>query len=250
MKILKTGICRMKNNHIVQLTGICIVVLSGLTISNVSAAETGLTSGEIKNIRHLSRALLQSRAIEKKRIEDEVDAERVDIKKMEDSLEQLIDSEKRAMSQVVLEPVKNTNSFTAVFKPEGLAVPAITPSTTEEGLVNAEVTSSAATKLKQDRLKRIQASKNTIASMRVSIDNKLPGPLEFWKKKSERDRRNEHAVRVATSVEKELEKMSQDNQIDIAKLKALKDKLSLKKPDINFDDIGPTYQTKTQHRAQ
>jgi len=240
---------RTINHHLPVL---CVIALLGLNVSTSAVAGNELTSGEIKKVRHLSRALLQSRALEKKRIEAEVAPDRAEIKKIEDSLGDLIANELASLTKVSLTPVNMQATTTAVFNTKS----------SMQGPVTAPVTSPASTKalnhtqaqatgrLKQQRMKRLQASQAAIRNTRLGAEKKLPSRFAFWKKKNARDHRNENIVRIAGDVEQVLDKMVLEGDIDLEQLKVLQKKVSLSKPDIDVDDIAPTFQTRTRHRAQ
>ncbi|MCW8831200.1 MAG: hypothetical protein OQK32_06745 [Gammaproteobacteria bacterium] len=238
----------MKINYFVQCLGVVALTLSATMIPMESVAGNFLTSGETKKIRNVSRTLLQSNAIERKRIEAEIVLERSDISKMEDSLGRLIASELSAMSKVTLESINNANNTASVLIKDGSVVqlPGMNAGVKGQGSAMSDI----ARKTREDRIKRIQVSKNDIANVRVAVEHKLPSKYAFWKTKTKRDVRNEHIVRVAKSVEKELMVMSQLGRMDIKKLRELKDKVTLRRPDIDYKDIDPTFQTRTHHRAQ
>lgn len=239
----------MLNHHAAVL---CAITLLGLSVSTTAAAGNELTSGEIKKVRHLSRALLQSRALEKKRIEAEVAPQRAQIKEMEDSLGDLIANELSALTKVSLTPV-NTQATTAVFNAksgvQGAAVAPTVPSTSPRTLSKIHVRKDNEL-LKKRRMNRLQASQAAIKEARLATERKLPSRFAFWIKKSARDHRNESIVRTAGDVEQVLGQMVVKGEIDLERLKVLQRKVSLNKPDIDVDDTAPTFQTRTRHRAQ
>jgi len=221
---------------------ICILALtvSCVLVCNLAYAEEVLTSGEIKKIRHLSRALLQSRALEKERIELEVAPERESIKQMEAGMEQLITTELSEKMRVEIE--KNTAiSAEAEFVAAGSDLPEVIEKPKTGGHKSIKATG---------RVERINASKDAIQNIRIAAEEKLPSKFAFWRTKTKQDIRNQHVVDVANSVEQELATMSQQDHTDIEALKALKGRLTLKKAAIKLDDIDPTIKTRTRHRAQ
>lgn len=273
-----TGEITMKINHVIK-----ILVLSflGTGFSSTCFADTGLSSSEIKKVRYLSRALLQSRALEKKRIDTEVAPLRADIKKMEDSLDSLISSEQASLSRTTLTSANNGRELrassgvmtqklghvdgkTVLTGPDGSVIETIDQSVVQPEVVvqpiavlpdvipAVSVPSGADIKKKhrRDQEKRVKESMGVITEIRTETEVKTPSRFAFWKKKSQKDRRNEHIVVVAKDIEQQLTQMTQKNQVDMQTLKALKKKLNLKKLAIDFEQIKPTIQTRTRHRVQ
>ncbi|VAW53362.1 hypothetical protein MNBD_GAMMA06-388 [hydrothermal vent metagenome] len=240
------------NNY--SIVTLCAIALLGMSAATVAVADNELNAGEIKKVRYISRALLQSRALEKKRIETEVTVQRVEIKKMEDSLSDLINNEMKARTKVSLTPVSTTNTATAVFSPQNnrsqkntAAVSALSPESlskkNKSQVLKIEY-------LKKQRMKRLQGSQDVIKETYLNTKRKLPSPFNFWRKKSTHDFRNENIVRVAEDIEQTLGQMALEGKINLQKLKMLHKKAGLHKADINFDDISRTLQTRTRHRVQ
>jgi len=275
-----TGEITMKINHVIKILALSFL---GTGFSSTCFADTGLSSSEIKKVRYLSRALLQSRALEKKRIDTEVAPQRADIKKMEDSLDGLISSERASLSRATLTPANNGRELrassgvmfqklghvdgkTVLAGPDGSVIETIDQSVVQvqpEVVVQSiavlpDVIPAASSpsdvdinkKHRIDQEKRVKASMDVITKIRTKKEDKAPSRLAFWKKKSKEDLRNEHIVVVAKDVEQQLTQMTQKNQVDMQMLKALKKKLSLKRLTIDFEQIEPTIKTRTRHRVQ
>jgi len=268
----------MKMNHV---TGILVVFFLGTSFSSICFSDTGLSSSEIKKVRHLSRALLQGRALEKKRINAEVATQRASIKKMESSLDQLISNEQASLSRATLTPANNGRELRVssgmmtqklghvdenmvLTGPDGDVIETIEQSVVQPEVVvqpiavlpevisttNAPDGVTIKKKHRVDQEKRVRESMKVITKIRTKTEDKTPGRLAFWKKKNQKDLRNEHIVVVAKDVEQQLAQMTQKNKVDMQTLKALKKKLSLKKLTTDFEQIKPTIKTRTRHRVQ
>ncbi|MCF6325590.1 MAG: hypothetical protein L3J89_14955 [Gammaproteobacteria bacterium] len=203
-----------------------------------------LNSDEIKHVRHLSRALLKNRAIEKKKIVGELMMQRKQLEIMNGALNTVVVDLRRSMlsAELVLNQ-KNSN----VTIPVGNKVVSIngTNKMDKTTAFKADSTSKAVEQRRKIMKQAIDEVNKTSHEMAVSA---LSSSGEKLKETRPSEHRSKQMQFVIKGVVNELAVMSGRDVVDVKKIKALKERLRLKKKKISIDDISPTLSIRTKHR--
>lgn len=216
-----------------------------LFVGNVQAAEE-FSSAEIKKIRFLSRALIKSRANEKVKIENEIKPERERVKSMRSALEALETSALNNLGVASITPV-DRNSSTSVLMLDGVAQQSAVVSLRNQNMAFKVEKQSGDN---NERDVAISRALTKVASERSIVESNIPSAFQFWRQKTRKDKRNEHLVNVLEEVEKDLKEMQENKNLDLQKIKLLKEKMTIKKQDkeVVLEEIEPTFHTITKHR--
>ncbi len=228
----------MKYGILCQL--IAVFALAGSSPLSVAAEASGFDAGEVKKLRYLSRALLKSRAIEKERIERELQPQRRQLKEMRETLGVLDAEMLEAVSSSGVEPNETSSMGVGEMVVDGRIV-----ARGETGKTRSVRPRQKATVQKQNA---VNVAMKKLDASRGSIDRTIPRRWEFWKSKTPGDDRAEKMVSANLQVRQELSELVESDIVELKKIRALKGRLSLKKKDVPADDTHPTLQTITKHR--
>ncbi|PCI12689.1 MAG: hypothetical protein COB71_08570 [Thiotrichales bacterium] len=220
-----------------------LVLVPGSSIAG-PVNQSLLNSDEIKHVRHLSRALLKNRAIEKKKIVGELITQRKQLEIMSAALSAAEVDIRRSMFAAELVLNKN-NSDVAISLDNNVSNNGGTKETDNIKTVKTDSKSKAIEKKRGIIKRAIDEINNTSQEISVSA---LLSSGEDLKGNQSRARRSKQMRSVIKGVVNELAVMSDRGVVDVKKIKDLKEKLMLKKNKISIDDISPTLSTRTRHR--
>jgi len=228
--------------YITKVISTLVLVMSSTITSPLVSADEALNSAQIKKMRFLSQALLKSRAVEKKRIEVEVQPLRAQVKEMQAALEPLAAIKFNSKSMLITKSKDSTGYIEANdLLPEGEKMQAA-----RAGLKTKTI--QIETNLNAEKQRKLA---NAIVKMKQSkkeLEKDSPQRWQFWKKMSDKDQRQNHVLKIAGDVQSELANMEQSGELDIAKIKGLKHRLTLQRPYVPLTDIDPTFRTLIKHR--
>ncbi len=226
--------------------GIVGLMLFGAASQSQVLAETNeFTSSELKQIRFLSRALIKSRANEKIKIDKQMVSERKRIQAMKETLQNLeaeqfknlSDTNLKALSPVVsVSPIQINGQSSSLNTSNKLSARPV-----------VSVQKQKRESLGNKQAKLIASTVSKLEVQRNKLEEELPSKFLFWKKRNHRDKRNEHVINVTSEIEKELQDMQVTGAMDLAKIKSMKERLTLKAPERAAEEIQPTFQTITKH---
>lgn len=221
-----------------EKAGLLFTVL-WICCSNQTLAENkhGLNSDEIKNVRHISRAILKSRANEKKHIEDELVGQRKDLAQMKQVVEAL-ETEIRKMMLVpprlnISPRVKNMTSSLDNSK-EG------------KKSIQTKPQVILATGFKEKTSARLKDTSSRLMSLRQGLEKNQPAWWQFWKKKDQQHMRASKIADVSKKVEAKLNALVDADKVELKEIQKLKQMLELKRQEINIKDMDPTIHTRTK----
>ena len=216
----------------------CLIIAGAVSQSQVLAETNEFTSSELKEIRFLSRALIRSRANEKIKIDKELEPERKRIENIQNTLQALESAQVKAMRQVKLESANNLTKVTQV-KLNGKTISHHSSLNKYENKIH---------KFKHKSSLRLSKARSKLTAERVKVEDELPSAFRFWKKKTHKDKRNEHVIKVIKNIETKLSNMQVAESVGLAEITALKEQLILQKPDLSTEELEPTFHTITKHR--
>lgn len=208
---------------------------SQIIMEPVSAKES-FDSAEIKNLRFLSRSILKSRVQEKNRIEKEIEPLKAKLQAMQADLSKLDAQITKEFLSVELTTTTLTPQAVLNGRP-AQADRSGTPASNRNASLGA-------------RKRNIRNTRVKLKSKRAMLENELPSFWEIWKSKTANDKRKELIIEKLKDVESELARMATSGKLNIQDVKQIKRKIELRRPEISFDKIDPTFQTRTKHRNQ
>jgi len=207
------------------------------------------SSEEIKNIRHLSRALIKSRANEKLRIDKETSSQKNYLKNMRDEVSALNND---VMSKYATSNVTVAESAQAEVHEMTIDGKTHKSTVITKGKVIGDnkknIGSSVRQTVIEDRKRSISKSENKMKRMRQSVEAGIRKPWMIWKKDTDSDIRARKIVEVSKKIENEMAVLAKLDSVDMPKMKELKEKLDLKKIEAPDDGVHPTLQIRTKHR--
>jgi len=218
------------------------VSLASLLFMSFTATGDSLDSAEIKNLRFLSQAILQSRAQEKDKVKKEAKLEREKLKKIQDELQALeqqmrkillsVDFSGNDLRTAKIEKTGSINPQNNVVEPQAKVIEKHDAHLVRKRLITA----------------KFNTTLNRLKTNRMELEDELPKNWQFWKKRTVSDDRKQNIVNEILAVENELTSMSQAKNIDLQKLEKLRKRVQIRKPEIFTAEIDPTIQTITKHR--